>query len=199
LHRLRRGLQSSPEVGCCNANPDPCCVVSCGAPMTPECQAEKACQGAGGDYSEFGQCIGAVADAMPDEYVPTLPLGCCNANGDPCCPFSYCDAGITPHSRASTRAGGTRVRKRASHLRSSMRRARRTRAPTRAPTRRGTTLPTAMRTIALPSPDLAPYLHPERRIEAFYFAVERFVIPRLHALGLDGSRAWAWRCRRTGP
>ena len=39
-------------------------------------------------------------------------------------------------------------------------------------------------------------LHPERRIEAFYFAVERLVVPRLHALGLDGTRAWAERYKQ---
>ncbi|HEY2517312.1 MAG TPA: diiron oxygenase [Polyangiaceae bacterium] len=39
-------------------------------------------------------------------------------------------------------------------------------------------------------------LHPERRIEAFYFAVERLVVPRLNALGLDGGRAWAERYRQ---
>jgi hypothetical protein len=39
-------------------------------------------------------------------------------------------------------------------------------------------------------------LHPERRIEAFYLAVERLVVPRLRALGLDGSRAWAERYRQ---
>jgi hypothetical protein len=33
-------------------------------------------------------------------------------------------------------------------------------------------------------------LHPESRIEAFYFAVERFVVPRLTRLGLDGDLAW---------
>jgi hypothetical protein len=36
-------------------------------------------------------------------------------------------------------------------------------------------------------------LHPEQRVEAFYFAVERFVIPRLGRIGLDGSRAWEHR------
>jgi hypothetical protein len=38
-------------------------------------------------------------------------------------------------------------------------------------------------------------IHPEARIEAFYFAVERFVIPRLTRLGLDGARAWSQRYR----
>jgi hypothetical protein len=33
-------------------------------------------------------------------------------------------------------------------------------------------------------------LHPEARVEAFYFAVERFVVPRLTRLGLDGAHAW---------
>lgn len=36
-------------------------------------------------------------------------------------------------------------------------------------------------------------LHPEARIEAFYTAVERLVIPRLTRIGLDGPRAWAER------
>ncbi|HEY4016405.1 MAG TPA: hypothetical protein VGM06_23885 [Polyangiaceae bacterium] len=36
-------------------------------------------------------------------------------------------------------------------------------------------------------------LHPEARIEAFYFAVERFVVPRLSGLGLDGGAAWEQR------
>jgi P-aminobenzoate N-oxygenase AurF len=39
-------------------------------------------------------------------------------------------------------------------------------------------------------------LHPEERIEAFYFAVERFVVPRLTRLGLDGARAWKERYGR---
>lgn len=38
-------------------------------------------------------------------------------------------------------------------------------------------------------------LHPEARIEAFYFAVERFVVPRLTRVGLDGAAAWEQRYR----
>jgi hypothetical protein len=38
-------------------------------------------------------------------------------------------------------------------------------------------------------------LHPEARIEAFYFAVERFVVPRLTRVGLDGAAAWERRYR----
>ena len=33
-------------------------------------------------------------------------------------------------------------------------------------------------------------LHPELRVEVFYDAVERLVVPRLTRLGLDGARAW---------
>ena len=40
-------------------------------------------------------------------------------------------------------------------------------------------------------------LPPETRVDAFYAAVERLVIPRLTALGLDGDRAWRDRYRRT--
>jgi hypothetical protein len=36
-------------------------------------------------------------------------------------------------------------------------------------------------------------LHPESRVEAFYFAVERFIVPRLTRLGLDGDLAWRTR------
>ncbi len=39
-------------------------------------------------------------------------------------------------------------------------------------------------------------LPPETRVDAFYAAVERLVIPRLTALGLDGPRAWSDRYRR---
>jgi hypothetical protein len=38
-------------------------------------------------------------------------------------------------------------------------------------------------------------LNPEARVEAFYFAVERFVVPRLTRLGLDGALAWKYRYR----
>jgi hypothetical protein len=38
-------------------------------------------------------------------------------------------------------------------------------------------------------------LHPESRVEAFYFAVERFIVPRLTRLGLDGDVAWKTRYR----
>jgi hypothetical protein len=38
-------------------------------------------------------------------------------------------------------------------------------------------------------------LHPEARVEAFYFAVERFVVPRLTRVGLDGAAAWERRYR----
>lgn len=38
-------------------------------------------------------------------------------------------------------------------------------------------------------------LHPGSRVEAFYFAVERFVVPRLTRLGLDGDVAWKTRYR----
>jgi hypothetical protein len=39
-------------------------------------------------------------------------------------------------------------------------------------------------------------LNPEARVEAFYAAVERLVVPRLTRLGLDGARAWQGRYRR---
>jgi hypothetical protein len=42
-------------------------------------------------------------------------------------------------------------------------------------------------------------LHPEVRIEAFYVAVERLVLPRLTRLGLDGKRAWEGRYGRAVP
>jgi hypothetical protein len=38
-------------------------------------------------------------------------------------------------------------------------------------------------------------LAPEARVDAFYHAVERLVIPRLCALGLDGEAAWRDRYR----
>jgi hypothetical protein len=38
-------------------------------------------------------------------------------------------------------------------------------------------------------------LAPETRVETFYFAVERLVVPRLTKLGLDGERAWESRYR----
>jgi hypothetical protein len=38
-------------------------------------------------------------------------------------------------------------------------------------------------------------LHPETRVEAFYRAVERRIVPRLDRLGLDGQRAWRDRYR----
>jgi hypothetical protein len=41
-------------------------------------------------------------------------------------------------------------------------------------------------------------LHPESRVETFYFAVERLVLPRLVRLGLDGERAWKERYRERG-
>jgi hypothetical protein len=42
-------------------------------------------------------------------------------------------------------------------------------------------------------------LDPEARVEAFYFAVERFVVPRLTRIGLDGSRAWKNRYQEGTP
>jgi hypothetical protein len=39
-------------------------------------------------------------------------------------------------------------------------------------------------------------LAPEVRVEAFYDAVERLVLPRLHRLGLDGAGAWQSRHAR---
>jgi hypothetical protein len=38
-------------------------------------------------------------------------------------------------------------------------------------------------------------LDPEVRVETFYAAVERLVVPRLTRLGLDGARAWSDRYR----
>jgi hypothetical protein len=38
-------------------------------------------------------------------------------------------------------------------------------------------------------------LHPEARVEAFYTAVERLVIPRLAKVGFDGQRIWERRYR----
>jgi hypothetical protein len=40
-------------------------------------------------------------------------------------------------------------------------------------------------------------LHPESRAEAYYFAVERLVLPRLTRAGLDGQLAWKERYRVT--
>ena len=39
-------------------------------------------------------------------------------------------------------------------------------------------------------------LHPEARVEAFYDAVERLVVPRLTRMGLDGPDAWQNRYRQ---
>ncbi len=39
-------------------------------------------------------------------------------------------------------------------------------------------------------------LEPEARVEAFYEAVERLVVPRLSKVGLDGPAAWAERYKR---
>ncbi|HVZ34509.1 MAG TPA: diiron oxygenase, partial [Polyangiaceae bacterium] len=38
-------------------------------------------------------------------------------------------------------------------------------------------------------------LAPKVRVEAFYFAIERLVLPRLERLGLDGKLAWSERYR----
>ncbi len=38
-------------------------------------------------------------------------------------------------------------------------------------------------------------LHPEVRVETFYWAVERLVLPRLTRLGIDGTHAWQHRYR----
>jgi hypothetical protein len=38
-------------------------------------------------------------------------------------------------------------------------------------------------------------LHPEARVEAFYEAVERLVLPRLSRVGIDGPLAWETRYR----
>ena len=40
-------------------------------------------------------------------------------------------------------------------------------------------------------------IHPERRVEAFYSAVEQLVLPRLTELGIDAARAWADRYKST--
>jgi len=39
-------------------------------------------------------------------------------------------------------------------------------------------------------------LRPDVRVDAFYHAIERLIVPRLTALGLDGSCAWKDRYRR---
>jgi hypothetical protein len=39
-------------------------------------------------------------------------------------------------------------------------------------------------------------LRPEKRVDAFYGAIERSVIPRLTRLGLDGNNAWRDRYRK---
>jgi len=41
-------------------------------------------------------------------------------------------------------------------------------------------------------------LHPEARVEAFYAAVEKLVLPRLTRVGLDGPVAWKNRYRPAG-
>jgi hypothetical protein len=38
-------------------------------------------------------------------------------------------------------------------------------------------------------------LNPEVRVETFYWAVERLVLPRLARIGIDGQRAWSERYR----
>ena len=41
-------------------------------------------------------------------------------------------------------------------------------------------------------------LDPEVRVETFYRAVERLVLPRLERLGIDGARAWRRRYQAEG-
>jgi hypothetical protein len=70
--------------------------------MTPECQAEKDCVADGGVFTPAGCCPqGSTWTATGDRCVPDLPDAsqCCNANPDPCCPYLYCDAGITQECR----------------------------------------------------------------------------------------------------
>jgi hypothetical protein len=50
------GGDTQAESGmCCNANGDPCCPSQyCGAPVSMQCQEEKACQADGGTWSYAG-------------------------------------------------------------------------------------------------------------------------------------------------
>jgi hypothetical protein len=51
---------------CCNANGDPCCeVLNCGAPMTPACASEMACEREGGAYVE-GVCGNGIDASAPN-------------------------------------------------------------------------------------------------------------------------------------
>jgi len=47
-----------------------------------------------------------------------------------------------------------------------------------------------------PAWEVLGVLRPERRVEAFYGAIERSVIPRLNRLGIDGENAWRHRYRK---
>ena len=49
---LVAGCNTSSCGGCCNANGDPCCQEKfCGAPMTPVCAQEIACEAEGGIFN----------------------------------------------------------------------------------------------------------------------------------------------------
>jgi hypothetical protein len=65
--------------------------------MNSACQAEKACEAAGGEYSTYPpECVyEGGADAGDDAAQGPFQPPCCNGNGDPCCLPLYCDAGMT--------------------------------------------------------------------------------------------------------
>jgi hypothetical protein len=82
--------------GCCNANSDPCCALSCG----PEQNAASymACEENRTDCGvneTFGQLVSGDMGC-----VSLVQSGCCNANPDPCCPIGYCSPDAGPDSSA---------------------------------------------------------------------------------------------------
>ncbi len=111
-------INLGPELGCCNANSDPCCPMLCGghigpdSPVYVDCEQEETkCEAMNGFYEaqSFGSPVCVLPRRLPDsgaapaEAGPTdaaddvqADLFCCNANPDPCCPIAFCAGGVGP-------------------------------------------------------------------------------------------------------
>lgn len=116
---------------CCNLSPDPCCAHDhCGGPITVDCLGARSCEAQGGTFGgvyypspgvmattcnftiDAGGGDSATEDSTTD--APAFDAGsffqCCNANSDPCCPYMYCEASLTPECSdklVCTSEGGT--------------------------------------------------------------------------------------------
>lgn len=158
----------SGSASCCNGGGDPCCYLTCTDGPIP--RSYNACEESWG-LCESMNGSGYESDGSFICNAPAVPVGPSPSEAG-AKDGGALDAGPAAQASRAVRMPDPWPRRFASAVRDEVRHAR---------------LCATVGALGV--------LHPESRVEALYFAVERFVVPRLTRLGLDGNLAWKNRYR----